>query len=286
MRDRCGKAASGRDLGGQAVTLGPNVRLLIVHLVAVVGLSYAQVVELLAGLYQLHVSDGEIASVMAKQHQAWLPAYEQLKADVRASPIRHYDQTPWEIQAADNAGYAWVMSAANSPAAVFCLATSRGGRHAQELHGDGRAIFVTDGYGAYRNLPGRQQLCWAHLYRVTRDLRYNGQVPENQQPYVTAWYEAFANIYENLRFTLRQPYDRGRRWRQREEFWARVQTLASEPVPEAGEPAKLTRLKKQLLQAKGRRLFTCLTHNTPGRQQPGGTRPATTGVEPETEFRE
>jgi transposase len=116
---------------------------------------------------------------------------------------------------------------------------------------------------AYRNLPGRQQLCWAHLYRAIRDLRYNTELPDDQLPYVTAWYEAFADIYEDLRSTLQQPYDRGRRWRQREEFWARMEALASRPAPEAGEPAKLTRLNKQLLQAKGRRLFTCLTHNTP-----------------------
>jgi hypothetical protein len=82
----CGKAAAGRDLGGQPVTLGPNVRLLIAHLVAVVGLSYAQVTELLEGLYRLHVSDGEIAGVMRRQHRSWLPAYERLKAAVRGSP--------------------------------------------------------------------------------------------------------------------------------------------------------------------------------------------------------
>jgi len=42
----CSKTTSGKDLGGQLTTLGPNIRLLICHLVTVMGLSYAQVIQL------------------------------------------------------------------------------------------------------------------------------------------------------------------------------------------------------------------------------------------------
>ena len=38
----CGKASAERELGGQIVSLGSNVRLLICHLVSVMGLSYAK----------------------------------------------------------------------------------------------------------------------------------------------------------------------------------------------------------------------------------------------------
>jgi hypothetical protein len=156
-------------------------------------------------------SSGEVARVLQRQHRAWLPAYERLKAAVCGSPVRHYDETPWKIVGADNSGYAWVMSAANRSDVVFCLATSRGGRHAQDLHGDGAGVFVTDGYGAYLNLPGKQQLCWAHLYRAIRDLRYNTELPGEQLPYVRQWYETFAAIYQDLRYWLHQPYYRGQR---------------------------------------------------------------------------
>src|SRR5260370_37343798 len=39
---KCGKAASGKDLGGQAVPPGPSIRLRIVHLVRLVGMCHAQ----------------------------------------------------------------------------------------------------------------------------------------------------------------------------------------------------------------------------------------------------
>ncbi len=265
----CGKATSGRDLGGQAVRLGSNVRLLICHLVSVVGLSYAQVSGLLLSLYGLTVSDGEIAGILAKQRQAWQPAYQQLLADIRAAPIRHYDETPWAIQSEDNGGYAWVMSDAASHKTVFHCATSRGGRHAVALHGSAtsttssKPVYVTDDYGAYRNLPGNQQLCWVHLYRVIRDLRYNANLPEEQLQAVAQWYESFAGIYKDLRQYLAQPYNSGLRQKQSNELWCRIQKLASQSAPKVGEPRKLTRLKAQLQRAGQDRLLICLTRNTP-----------------------
>lgn len=156
---QCDKATASRDLGGQAVSLGPNIRLLICHLVTFTGLSYAQVTHLCNSLYGIAVSDGEIANILATRHKDWTAAYEKLKADTRASPVKHFDETPWKIVEADNMGYAWVMSAAGSPNTVFHLATSRGGRHAGDLHGNSSGIYVTDDYGPYRNLSGQQQLC-------------------------------------------------------------------------------------------------------------------------------
>lgn len=263
---RCGKATTGgdTDLGGAKVALGPNVRLFVTHLIAGVGMSYAQVANLVLSLYGLVVSDGEIANILRGQHQAWLPAYKQLAADIRAAPVRHYDETPWKIQAADNAGYAWVMSAANSPKTLFHCATSRGASHAKRLHGmGGNAVHISDDYQAYRTLPGSQQLCWAHLYRVIRDLRYNTNLPEEQLSQIAQWYEQFAAIYQDLRMYLDEPYDEVVRATQAEELWQRTQTLAEQPMPASGEPDKLRKLKAQLLRAGKDRLFVCLPKNTP-----------------------
>ena len=262
------------DLGGQTVTLGPNVQLLICHLVAVVGLSYAQVVNLITSLYGLVVSDGDIVNTLAKKQRAWTPVYEQLKADVRASPVKHYDETPWKIQDYDNSGYGWVMSAANSPNTLFHLATSRGSRHARDLHGNRQepnntplpndSVYITDDYGVYRNLSGQQQLCWAHLYRAIRDLRYNDRLPKAQLAYVTQWYEVFAHIYQDLRTYLGEPYDEAKRQVQSDELWQRIQELANQQSPKhVGEPDKLKRLKAQLLRAGQDRLLTCLIADTP-----------------------
>jgi transposase len=269
----CGGATTGNntDLGGAQVSLGPNVRLLVVHLISVVGMSYSQVTNLLLSLYGLHVTDGEIANMLRKQHIAWTPSYNQLKDDIRAAPVVHGDETPWPIQDLQGAGYAWNMCDANSSKVCFALEQSRGVAQAQKLFGQDTdhpfaGVRITDDYGAYRNpeLPGRQQLCWAHLYRCIRDVRYNANLPEEQLPYVTQWYAGFAGIYQDLRTYLGQPYDEVVREQQAEKLWKRTQRLASQPAPkEVGEPDKLTRLKAQLTRAGKDRLLICLTKDTP-----------------------
>jgi transposase len=270
---KCGKATTGgsRDLGGAQVSLGSNIRLLVTHLIAGVGLSYSQVANLLLSLYGLHVTDGEIAAMLQKQHQKWLLAYNQLKADIRAAPVVHGDETPWPIQDLQGAGYAWNMCDAGSAKVCFALEQSRGATYAQSLFGQGTdqpfaGIRITDDYAAYRSdeLPGQQQLCWAHLYRCIRDVRHNVNLPKAQLPYVTRWYEQFAAVYQDLRSYLSEPYDEAVRDTQADELWQRVQTLATEPIPPlVGEPEKLTRLKAQLLRAGKDRLLVCLPKNTP-----------------------
>lgn len=257
----CGKATAGKDLGGQTVTLGPNVRLLISHLVSVVGMSYNGVAELLRSLYGITVSDGEIANILAKQHQAWLPTYRQLKADIRAAPAVHADETSWAIQQNDGLGYAWCLSDANSEKVYYSLENSRGTVHARNLIGDQfTGVRISDDYGVYRALPGIQQLCWAHLYRGIRDLRYNENLAEEQLPDVTWWYGQFAGIYQDLHTYLAEPYDKATRTTQTVQLWQRLQPLLP---ASGGEPVKLTKLKAQLTRAGPTKLFACLIYDTP-----------------------
>lgn len=117
----CGEATAGRNLGGQQVGLGSNIRLLICHLVTVVGLSYAQVIQLCQSLYGITLSDGEIVNTLSMKHQTWLPSYNQLKADIRSSPSIHADETSWPIQAINRQGYAWILAASNSNKSCFAL---------------------------------------------------------------------------------------------------------------------------------------------------------------------
>jgi hypothetical protein len=102
-----------------------------------------------------------------------------------------------------------------------------------------------------------------HLYRTIRDLRYNANLPEEQLPYVTDWYESFATIYQDLRTYLQEPYDAVVREHHATELWQRIQELAKRPVPASGEPDKLRKLKAQLLRAGKDKLFVCLPKNTP-----------------------
>lgn len=164
-----------------------------------------------------------------------------------------------------------MLADASSPNVCFALEQSRGAVHAQAMLGQSTnhpfaGVRITDDYSPYRNpeLPGEQQLCWAHLYRTIRDLRHNANLPEEQLPYVEDWYAGFASIYQDLRQYLDEPYDKVVQEQQATELWQRVQALASQTPPSGhGEPDKLTRLKAQLQRAGQDRLLICLSKNTP-----------------------
>lgn len=265
---KCGKVTSAQDLGGSIACLGPNIRLLVCHLIAGLGMSYSQVVSLLLSLYGLTITDSEIVRIMQKQHRKWQPAYQRLLTDIRGSPVVHSDESPWPIQDLQGHGYAWNLSDGLSPKVCFALQNSRGVTHAETLFGvDTDQPFtgtrISDDYGAYRALPGSQQLCWAHLYRCIRDLRYNDSLSEEQLPYVCWWYEQFAAIYQDLSMYLDESFDEVVRNTQAYELWQRVQTLCRQAVPATGEPEKLTRLKAQLTRAGKDKLFVCLPKDTP-----------------------
>jgi transposase len=228
-------------------------------------MSYSQVHHLLLSLYHLDISDGEITGILASQSKRWQPSYQQLGADVRGAPVVHADETPWPIQQLQRLGYAWAMCPAGSPKVLFSLEGSRGAVHAQTLFGANTnqpftGIRISDDYAPYRMLPGSQQLCWAHLYRCIRDLRYNDNLPEEQLPAVTAWYEVFAGIYQDLRSYLAEPFDENQRMRRADELWLRLQPLL---LPSPNDPDKLARLKAQLTRAGQDKLLICLPKDTP-----------------------
>lgn len=257
----CGHTAAGMTPSSTKVGLGPNVRLLVCDLVARLGLSYSQVLVLLSTLYGLVVSDGEIAAILEQKHQAWLPAGEQLKADLRSAPVVHLDETPWPLQSQAGHGYAWVLADAKTGNVWYELESSRGVQQAQRLLGDQfQGVRVSDDYGAYRALPGQQQLCWVHLYRTIRDLKDNTSLPPGQRPAVEQWYGDFSAIYTELRANLASAFDATRRQAQAASLWQRLQVLLP---TSAGEPVKLARLKAQLSRAGPAKLFTCLLVDTP-----------------------
>jgi len=224
-------------------------------------MSYSQVQQLFVSLYSLNISDGEIAGILASKSRQWQPSYQQLAADVRGAPVVHADETPWPIARLEGFGYAWAMCPAGSPKVYLSLEGSRGAVHAQNLFGpDFSGVRISDDYAPYRTLPGSQQLCWAHLYRCIRDLRYNANLPEEQLPTVTQWYEVFTGIYEDLRRYLDEPFDLKLRTGQADELWLRLQPLL---VPSLDDPDKLVRLKAQLTRVGQDRLLICLPKDTP-----------------------
>jgi transposase len=139
---------------------------------------------------------------------------------------------------------------------AFKLSDSRGKGNAEDLLSpDYEGVRITDGYKGYKILPGLHQECWAHMYRIIRDLAGVSTLPENKRAHVEAWLNQFKELYTTLRRYLTEPYDQMRRAKQAKELTSRVRILC---YPDSRNPKKLASLKAFMLEYE-HALFTCLT---------------------------
>ncbi len=253
----CGKYSSAQDLRGQEVSLGPNVRSLICYLVTLRDHSYSQVINLLWDLYRFRVTDGEITAILDAQRLRLLPAYEELKENIRASPAVHMDESRWRIQS-EHAGYAWSMSSTTSSDVVFKLADSRGMGNAEELLGENfQGVGITDRYPGYKHLFTMHQICWAHLQRTAKDLTHLECLGRTKQKHVTRFYQQLAAIYADIRTCQEGAFDETTRQRQATELLEQTTRLCQ---PHKLDPKKLADLKAGILEYQDC-LFICLTVN-------------------------
>jgi transposase len=251
----CGKYSSARDLRGQEVSLGPNVRTLVCYLVTLRDHSYDQVINLLWDLYRFKITDGEITNILDDKRLELLPEYERLKEHIRAGPAVHMDESRWRIQS-EHAGYAWSMSSTTSTDVVFKLADSRGKGNAEELLGENfQGVGITDRYSAYKHLFWLHQICWAHLQRTAKDLTHLECLSPAKLKHVTKFYQQLAAVYAAIRSYQEEPYNEANRKDQAAILLTQVTSLCQ---PHELDPKKLKALKAGILDYQAS-LFICLT---------------------------
>ena len=125
-------------------------------------------------------------------------------------------------------------------------------------------VGVSDDYGAYRNLFGRHQLCWAHPLRKFRDLKDSPSLPKEKVKYAECTYKAFAHLYKNLQETLTEEndhYTKTKEWRtliltkKQKKFENAFHKLS---IIHPKDPQKLKTLKASL-QKNQQSYFTCFS---------------------------
>ncbi len=140
---------------------------------------------------------------MQRLARAGHPAYQQLQAAVRGSPVVHADETGWRQNGQQPQR---VPCAVRRPAeAVWTVSTSQhiyvqhGRRTNAEIDGilgaDFGGTIVADCYAAYDHFLGPKQRCWAHLVRDLEHLLR--EHPEDVE--TVAWVEGILDVYARAR---------------------------------------------------------------------------------------
>ena len=101
---------------------------------------------------------------------ALLPAYEEVKAEVRGSEWAGVDETQWKLEGKKQ----WLWVATAERATMFHLGRSRGSEELRGfLGGEFAGIVSSDRWCAYQ-IYTRRQVCWAHLVRSFARLALRG----------------------------------------------------------------------------------------------------------------
>jgi len=117
-------------------------------------------------VHRLGLAVGTISEVLHRVARLGRPAAEQIRAQIRASPAVHADETGWRENGRN--GYVWTFS---TPTARYFVRRGRTKEVVDEVLGDEfSGILASDFYAAYDHYPGLKQRCRAHLLRDIHDL--------------------------------------------------------------------------------------------------------------------
>lgn len=157
------------DLGGVVVgrqRLGVGLSSLIVTLREEFRLPVRAIRRLLQITAGLTLATGSIVACGRRVAEAGAATVADFRAQVRASPVLHADETGWRENGRN--GYIWTL-------ATPTVRTFTHGRRSTDafqaaLGGEYVGTLVSDFYGVYAGQDGPHQWCWVHLLRDIRDL--------------------------------------------------------------------------------------------------------------------
>ena len=118
-------------------------------------------------VYGISMSEGYLVDSLARFAGCLGPEFESIKAEVRKLAVVNVDETGWRI----NGKNVWLWDFITDRHELLVIDRSRGSEVPMVTLGvNPDRTVVCDCFRAYDKLGGRQQKCWAHLLRYTKNL--------------------------------------------------------------------------------------------------------------------
>ena len=239
------------DLSGQVLDqsrMGVRLTSLIAYLRHTLRLPVRRIQAYLETFHQFSISIGELTELLHHVRRSTQPALDKLKAQARASPILHADETSWR-EAGQN-GHIWAFSTPGEQEAVryYEYDASRAAAVAKRiLGGTFQGHLVSDFYAGYNIYAGKHQRCWVHFLRDLHTLREEHALEEA----VVAWVGAVKTLYSEAQAFVRGDEEPSQEARERKyvELVETVHGLGLEYAQRPEHPCKA--LAKRILRHEG-----------------------------------
>jgi hypothetical protein len=257
---KCQKRISTIPIPKQKVTLGQNIRQLIVFQNTIEQFSHSQILDFAKNCLHLEISEGEIVRILTDQANKLKPAFEDLLKSIREQPAIHMDETTWNIAFNDvySGNYIWAMTGVSATDVVYSFGKNRGMANARLLLGDAfQGIGITDDYNAYKNIfcHGKHGLCWAHPDRKIRDLKNSDSLSKEKKNLCKLTSEAFSELYKQVREVSISVFVKEERLEAKKRLMKKFREII---IPNKNDPSKLASIKRRLLE-QIECYFVCIT---------------------------
>lgn len=130
-----------------------------------------KIVSLLSSVFEIKISDGEIYGILRQLSETFGNYYEELVIKIKEALVKNIDETSWRINGKNN----WLWIFINKEVALYVVRKQRSSKIPIEIleNQEGKVI-IEDRFSAYNELARvsgcKQQICWAHLLRNSKDL--------------------------------------------------------------------------------------------------------------------
>jgi transposase len=188
------------DLTGQVLgqgRIGVRIASLIGYFRTTLRLPIRRIQAYLRTIHHLVLSAGELVELLHQVRRSLQGGIDRLKAQARASPILHGDETTWRENGQN--GYIWCFSTPGDHAVRYYEYDHSRGQAVLKriLGGTFAGHLVSDFYCGYNQYAGKHQRCWTHLLRDLHALKET----RPQDAEVVAWAQALRALYDQARLT-------------------------------------------------------------------------------------
>lgn len=173
--------------------IGLRIASLVSYLRTTLRMTIRHIRTYLDTLHGLWLSIGEITELTHRVRSATESTIDNLKAQIRQSPVIHGDETGWR-EGGQN-GFVWVLTTPGAEGIRYYEYNHSRGQAVSDrlLKGVRDACLVTDFYCGYNNYAGPQQRCWTHLLRALHEVKEE----QAQNAAVLTWAGEVRRMYDD-----------------------------------------------------------------------------------------
>jgi transposase len=142
--------------------IGPNAMGYLLYARYRLRLPYNLIKDSLLDLHDFKISEGEISQKLKEAQELFGKDHDAICKLIQEAKAVYADETGWRM----NGGNWWLWVFVTEKGIRYVIEESRGkGVPQLVLGGKTDRTIISDGYAAYKNLPGDKQQCWVHLLR-------------------------------------------------------------------------------------------------------------------------